>query len=497
MNAEKTTIRIKCEFLSFGMYVSSLDRPWTETKFLFQGFAIQDEKELAELRAQCAFVYIDVELSSKESLSAMVAGRVQINSVTLSDNRKKTVPSNAASASVTVATKSTNIKKRHLNTVILFLSSLLKSSDKKVALRETFSPTKSLASNMLSDALDRMRLRNATKIRKQFGADALESDIVDYKTSKTIKEEADVALASKKELGNSVAVALARDMSASSMNETILIAKEALAEVAESISRNADAMQLIAMIKMFDEHSYQHAMDVSLMLMAFGRELCLPKADLIELGLGGLLHDIGEIKPPTNIEQRKRVKNIAKYKIYHEHVAEGLDLTKAAGHSAIVIEIIANHHERYDGEGYPKKISRGAIGLYASMAAIVDAYVSLVTGRSCDIPMSSSQALGVIMSKQGTEFNPSLVNQLAQLIGTYPVGTIVKLNSGDIGIVIKQNRAWRLKPVVMIVMNKHYEKLKSTVSVDLLIANEKNSHPLQISSEKSYGYKGIQLEDYL
>jgi putative nucleotidyltransferase with HDIG domain len=264
--------------------------------------------------------------------------------------------------------------------------------------------------------------------------------------------------------------------------------------VVDSVTRNPDAMQLVSKIKDFDKNSYQHALDVALMMIAFGRELCLPKEDLVEAGLGGLLHDIGEVKPPDETAVA-RIKNIMKYKIYKEHIEAGAKIISMDQHSDIVKQIVANHHERYDGSGYPKGLKTNEPGFYGHMIAIVDTYVCLVTGRSCDKPMMPSMALGYLVSQQGKKLHPALVNQFVQLIGVYPVGSLVRLSNGEVGIVIKQNKLRRLKPVVMIVMNKDKELLTSTQSVDLLTYSE--PIPLSIVSELPHGYHGIKVEDYL
>lgn len=496
--SNKNLVKVLADNLIVGMYVQSLDRPWNETTFLFQGFLVENERILLALKKQCNFAIVSISHCTQEvaiklehpvaavakRASTIIVSHVSIEKASI---KKKPKPTTTYSLTPEQLSSWLNIAGRYLHT-------LFNTSNRQVKIKPNYSLS-SIQSSDIINALEAKRMRAATRIRNRFSKDPLvSSEVVDYKIDTSIKSESQLALSSQVKLASSMSAVLAHDMHHSNINESLSVTKEALSDVVSSVTRNPDAMRLVSNIKDFDDYSYQHALDVSLMMIAFGREVGLPRNDLIEIGLGGLLHDVGEIKPP-NGSRSPRVKNIMQFKIYKEHVEVGVKMILNDGHSGIVQQILANHHERYDGSGYPNKLKSHNIGFYGHMIAIVDTYISMTSGRRSDISSTPSQALGYIISEQGKSLHPSLVHQFVQLVGVYPVGSIVRLNSGDVGVVVKQNRLRRLRPVVMLVADKNSEPLKSQVTVDLLTYSGPSD--ITILHELPANFSGIRAENYL
>lgn len=486
--ANESEVKVDVSLICVGMYVTSLDVPWNMTRFIFEGVLVRTQSDIDELFKYCKWVLVSPVKST--------SGIFNIS--------KKVLPILDSVQARTVVRRETGV-----NWLLNFIQNTLSAIASKPlklfslingsSLKENYNIASLNNNTEFIDAAikeDFKKIVKAKAIRTQFNDDSSPSvSIVNHLVTQSVGSEAKKAQFAQKFLVNATSMALSSDLSSSKLHESIDIARDALSDVVDSVARNPDAMQLMTKIKSLDNDSYQHAIEVSLLMVALGRELCFSKSDLIEIGLGGLLHDVGEIKLPDS-NYSKRIKNITKFKVYRDiHVEEGIAVAKLSNHSAIVKQIIENHHEHYDGSGYPKGRSKGQIGVYGNMAAIVDSYVSLTNGRCCDSPLPPNKALSVMYKQKGKMFHPELLDQFIQIIGLYPVGSMVQLSSGNIGIVIKQNKAWRLKPVVMVVMNKRREKLPNPISIDLM-GIELTKKPIFILAEIPTDAIDIRVEDY-
>ena len=229
----------------------------------------------------------------------------------------------------------------------------------------------------------------------------------------------------------------------------------AVAGMVDSIRRNPDAMLLLNRLHSKDNHELTRAMDTSILMVTFGRFLQYPKERLEVLGLAGMLLDIGKVRmdaleyvnrPLYVREPDERVR---------AHVAASVELIRgAAGLPSEVADIAAQHHERQDGEGYPRGIGAAEITIDGAIAALVDAYVELTCARPEADAATPSNALALLHKLRGTLFHEALVEQFIQCIGIYPVGSAVELNSGELGLVIAQNLVRRLQPRVMVVLDR-------------------------------------------
>jgi len=475
-------LKIDIDAVKMGMFIADLDIPWIDTKFPFAGFLLKTDNELNELKRCCKWVVVSKNKSSEGMFNLQLKRNAEQEMNSLHSTEEKTSNILAPIGDMIVAIQ------QEVNSFLEFFS-----LPRKV--RESYNPKKIYKNKNQSIKEDMAKIRSAKGIRQAFKKDddLVSDSMVNYVATKTIHDEAKVAKIVKNELLDATSLALSADMNSSDIHSSIDLAKDAISDVVESVSRNPDAMQLVSKIKSMDANSYHHAIEVSLLMVALGRELCFPKLDMIEIGLGGLLHDVGEIKPKDN--GSPKIKNITKFKLYKEHIAEGLKIAEKAKYSSIVKQIIGRHHEHYDGSGYPSGRKEGQIGLYGNMAIIVDSYVSLTTGRCCDTPVMPNRALDIMFKQKGKLFHPEILDKFIQVIGIYPVGTKVKLSSGDIGFVIKQNRGWRLRPIVMVVMNKKGRKLDNPIHIDLM-DEDINKKPLSIVAELPVDSFNVNAEDY-
>jgi len=244
--------------------------------------------------------------------------------------------------------------------------------------------------------------------------------------------------------------------------------KAAVVDMTRSIERNPDAMILMSKIRAKGSYELSRAVDVSVLLITFGRFLQLSSDRLELLGLAGLLLDSGKVKIPDEILRKKGLLTAQEYEVAKQHVVYSLEFVRDARLPREIEDIIVQHHERADGSGYPRGLRGSQISIDGALAGLVDSYSALTSARSYAEQTSSSNALGKLHAQQGKLFHQALVEQFIQCIGIYPVGSVVELNTGEVGIVIAQNLARRLQPRVMVVLDRDRKPLRVQVILDLM-----------------------------
>jgi HD-GYP domain-containing protein (c-di-GMP phosphodiesterase class II) len=244
---------------------------------------------------------------------------------------------------------------------------------------------------------------------------------------------------------------------------------EAVGSMVDSIRRNPDALLLLNRLQAKDRHELTRAMDTSILMVTFGRFLQYPKERLEILGLAGMLLDIGKARlDPLQYVHRALYVREPDERV-KAHVQTSVELIEAAaGMPAGVAEIVAQHHERQDGEGYPAGLKGEHISIDGAIAALVDSYVDLTCARPNVEQSTPSNALSLLHKLRGVLFHEALVEQFIQCIGIYPVGSAVELNSGEIGLVIAQNLVRRLQPRVMVVFERDGTLLRPHKILDLI-----------------------------
>ncbi|MHB8668133.1 MAG: HD-GYP domain-containing protein, partial [Burkholderiales bacterium] len=255
--------------------------------------------------------------------------------------------------------------------------------------------------------------------------------------------------------------------------------RQAASDITESVVRNPDAATLLVQMQEKSGESFSRAVHISVTMSIFGRFLQLPRESIEQLGLLGLLQDAGKLKLPTALLEKAEPLSAEDLALYQTHVDHSVEiLTKTPGLPNELPGLASLHHEHFDGSGYPRGLRGVAIALPGMIAAIVDAFDTLVAPPPRGRHMSPSNALNVIYKGRGTQFQPALVEQFIQCVGVYPVGSAVELNTGETGIVIAQNPLRRLQPRVMVVRDaKGYEKRPYTM---LDLAKEPKATPDEI-----------------
>jgi HD-GYP domain-containing protein (c-di-GMP phosphodiesterase class II) len=243
----------------------------------------------------------------------------------------------------------------------------------------------------------------------------------------------------------------------------------AVSSMTRSIERNPDAMMLLFRIKEKGGEELNRAVDTSIHMTTFGRFLQFPGERLELLGLAGLLLDIGKLKLPDAILQKKDALTAEDYERTKAHVMHSVEIIRAAaGLPKGLDEIVLQHHERQDGSGYPRGLKGRQITIDGAIAGLVNSYSALTSKRDYAEQESPSNALSKLHKLRGKLFHEALVEQFIQCIGIYPVGSTVELNTGEVGIVIAQNLVRRLQPRVMVVLDAAWKPIRPQVILDLI-----------------------------
>jgi HD-GYP domain-containing protein (c-di-GMP phosphodiesterase class II) len=243
---------------------------------------------------------------------------------------------------------------------------------------------------------------------------------------------------------------------------------EAVSGITESVLRNPDAMLLFTKLSEKGDYTQSHALDCSIYMTAFGRFLEMSRDDILLLGHLGLLQDIGKVKLPTALIEKPGRLTPIEFQLAQKHVEYSAEILRATpGLPPNLPEFATLHHERLDGSGYPRRLKGKDIGLIGSIAAMIDMFDALTARRLYAAPISPSDALKVLYKSRGTLFDSYLVEQFIRCIGIFPLGSMVELNGGEVGIVIAQNVAKRLQPRVMVIRDGAGNPLKPQKLIDL------------------------------
>jgi putative nucleotidyltransferase with HDIG domain len=241
-------------------------------------------------------------------------------------------------------------------------------------------------------------------------------------------------------------------------------------QITDSILRNKDAFISLARIKKKDEYTFQHSVSVCALLVAFCRAMEYEQEVILEAGTGGLLHDIGKMKVPDHILNKPTHLTESEFAIMRTHATLGRELLEhTPGVPETAIIIAGQHHERYDGTGYPNRIKQDQISQLGQMASIVDVYDALTSNRIYHKGMEPTAALKKLFEWSKFHFNAALVQRFICLIGIYPVGALVKLESGMLGVVINPGTENLLRPVVRTVYDLRREHAVNPRDIDLSV----------------------------
>ena len=349
--------------LQIGMYVDRLDRPWTETRFMYQGFVIQNDDVLEELRRVCKFVYVDAERAARPAAT----------------------------------------------------------------------PRSSAERYPVTEPVEREIVR-----------------------AKAIHKEATAA-----------AKAIFTQMLQSGRLDVDL-ARATVTPMLDSMMRNPNALIWLTRMKQHDSYLFSHALNTSIWGLAFARHLGLDQPQIAEVGLGCMLFDVSKTQLPLTVLLKPASLTPDEAKLVREHVKASVAILRGMdGITPAIMDLVKHHHERFDGSGYLSGLKGDAIPTYAKIAGLVDTYDALVSFRPYAGERSPHEAIRYIYGLRGTLFQPEVVEKFMQLVGAFPTGSVVELNTGAVGVVLAQNQQ-RLRPRIALVLDQDKHRMDEPAVVDMM-----------------------------
>ncbi len=390
-------LKIGTASLESGMYVAQLDRPWLETPFLFKGFEIRDDKDLKLLRDFCKHVYVDATRGSVSRERVLEA------------RRRETRYAETLSSP---ATRLEHVRRPSLQSRLFDAVSRLDRT------------------GTLAGFFQTRQYRNAVPTRLEAPRAMLACDTATAVLNKALEE-----------------FQQGRGLDVPGL-------KVAAGPLIDSILRNQDAMAWLVCLRKREVSRPQRAIGSAVWAVILGRHLGFDRAGLENLALGGMLLDLGHAKLPQETLLKEGPLDDVERAIINKHVALGLKLIHATpGLNADVLAMIQNHHERHDGSGYPKRLAGADIPVFGRIAGLVDTFDAMTTKRPYAPAKSAYDAVRELNGLSGIAFQQELVEQFVQAVGMFPTGSLVELNTGEVALVIEQNRIRRLRPKLMLLLD--------------------------------------------
>ncbi|MGD8547585.1 MAG: HD-GYP domain-containing protein [Thiohalophilus sp.] len=236
-------------------------------------------------------------------------------------------------------------------------------------------------------------------------------------------------------------------------------ARELVSEITENVSTSPNAMAWLSHLKHRDEYTVTHCMNTCILAVTFGRHLGMSNEELQLMGLGALLHDIGKMKIPLEILNKPGRLTPEEYEIVKTHSQEGYNLLAPKGDiPQESLDIVLHHHERISGKGYPHGFGADQINLMTKVVSIVDVYDAITSDRCYHDGMPPTDALKNMYEWISEDFEQEMIEQFIKCLGIYPIGSMVRLNMGQVGIVVSASEKSRLKPIVLLVINSKGER---------------------------------------
>ncbi|MGE0621844.1 MAG: HD-GYP domain-containing protein [Pseudomonadales bacterium] len=276
------------------------------------------------------------------------------------------------------------------------------------------------------------------------------------------------------------------------------VIRAAVNPLLESVLRNSQALAALVRMKRRGDYLYGHSIAVAVWAAVLGRHLGLDRDQLEKLVLGAALLDVGMTRIDEAIPKSSEPLNDRTRTEVRSHVDLSLTMLKEAGDvPGEIIEMVGAHHERFDGSGYPHGTAGMEIPMFARIAGLVDSYDAMITSRPFAGCRSSFEAMQELADAKDLLFQGALVEQFMQAIGLFPTGSVVELNTGEIGIVVQQNSARRLRPKVALVLDGQGNRHATLTVIDLASYGTGGGQGDRwITRELEPGAHGIQPDEF-
>jgi putative nucleotidyltransferase with HDIG domain len=245
-------------------------------------------------------------------------------------------------------------------------------------------------------------------------------------------------------------------------------ARSVIDGLAEAVSQNRTALLALTTLKQYDDYTFTHMVNVSILTMGQARALGLDGTLLREFGLAALMHDIGKVRTPLEILNKREELTSAEFEVLRRHPVDGAEILRATPDIPTLAPVVAfEHHLRLDGSGYPYSTRRDGLNLGTALCSIADVYDAMRSQRSYQQAFPSERILEVLKRNDGRQFDAHLVRRFVQLIGIYPAGSLVRLNTGETAAVIAVHAPDPNRPRVKIVTDAGGVRLDAPFDLNL------------------------------
>ena len=268
--------------------------------------------------------------------------------------------------------------------------------------------------------------------------------------------------------------------------------------LAQAVSANRTALIALTALKNYDNYTFTHMVNVSVLTMSQARAMGIDGAPLRELGLAALMHDIGKVRTPTEVLNKPDKLTDAEFEIMRMHVVDGAEILRRTPEMPAIAPVIAfEHHLRIDGSGYPFGVSRGGLNIGTQLCGIADVYDAMRSQRAYQQAFPSDRILEVLKRNDGHQFDQNLVRRFTQLLGIYPPGNLVRLDDGAIAVVIAVHAPEPFKPRVKVVVTNKGERLASPLEMSLWEALPETPGPKSVTASLNPAEYSIDPLTYL
>ena len=390
-DTRKKGVRTPVSQLKVGMFVAELDRPWMGTPFFTEGVLIKHHDQIRQFSEYCQHVYVtETPAGLRQGKKTMVK---PIESLAQKASRPVAFTTLSAIQEKQKQGRKPLIKKR----------------------REMIKKNKSTGYEIqLSAEQEHPAAREA------------------YAQAKLMLENIVIAV----EYGST---------------PDIHSAEAVVRLCRESVVRNPNALVWMSRIQHDNAYIVKHGLSVCILAMVFGRYLNFTESELDVLGLCGLLHDIGKVKIPTDVHNKRGLLTTDELRLIKQHTVDGYKLLRDnKTQFAKLTDVALNHHERPDGLGYPRNLKGHEISDYAKIIAVVEAYDAMTSERCYAEAKGPAEAHKEVYENLGKQFDEEYALQFMQAIGPYPPGTVVELRNGMVGIVLTGHTKFRHLPTVIL-----------------------------------------------
>jgi putative nucleotidyltransferase with HDIG domain len=251
--------------------------------------------------------------------------------------------------------------------------------------------------------------------------------------------------------------------------------------LAQAVSQNRTALVALTALKAYDNYTFTHMVNVSILTMAQARALGVDGSLLREFGLAGLMHDIGKVRVPSEILNKPDKLTDEEFEIMRRHPVDGAEILRRTPEIPALAAVVAfEHHLRLDGSGYPSAAKRPALNVGTVLCSIADVYDAMRSQRRYQQAFPTDRILAVLQRNDGTQFDQHLVRRFVQLLGIYPAGNLVRLNTGEIAVVLRAHAPDPYRPKVRLLFAADRSRIGLPVDVNLWESEADPARPSSI-----------------